>query len=256
MSLRDRVIELAKKALPRGIRNGVVRVQRRLHLQWPPAGHVRFGDFRRLTPISPVFAFDRGRPIDRYYIEDFLEKHAVDIRGRVLELGDDTYTRRFGGRQVDQADVLSVVDDAKATIVADLTDADHVASETFDCVIFTQSLQMIYDMRSALRSLHRILKQGGVLLLTSHGTSKVGRHLDRDHWSEYWHITSQAAHDLMAETFPGADVEVAHYGNVLTAMCALHGLAAEELTKVELDHVDRDFQVIVTVRAVKRGVVT
>ena len=42
------------------------------------------------------------------------------------------------------------------------------------------------------------------------------------------------------------------YGNVLTAMCELHGLAAEELSPEELDHVDPDFEVIVTVRAVKR----
>jgi ubiquinone/menaquinone biosynthesis C-methylase UbiE len=111
---------------------------------------------------------------------------------------------------------------------------------------------MIYDMRAALKHLYRILKPGGVLLLTSHGISKIGRRLGRDAWGEYWHITTQSAERLFAETFPSAEVEVGSYGNVLTAMCVLHGLASEELSPRELDHVDPDFEVIVTVRAVKR----
>src|SRR5690348_8634455 len=35
-------------------------------------GRVNFGDLRRLKPISVVWGFDRGRPVDRYYIEQFL----------------------------------------------------------------------------------------------------------------------------------------------------------------------------------------
>ena len=251
MSLRDRTIALAKRLLPPSVRNAVVRVQRRLHLQWPPVGTVRFGSFRRLTPISPIFALDRGLPIERYYIERFLERHSSDVAGRAMEMGDDTYLRRFGGDRVVQTDIFSYVESPTATIVGDLTSADHIPSDTFDCIVFTQTLQMIYDMHAALRHLHRILKPGGVLLLTSHGISKIGRHIGRDGWGEYWHISTEAARSLFAETFPGAHIEVESQGNVLSAMCALHGLAAEELTQRELDHVDRDFQVIVTVRAVK-----
>ena len=47
--------------------------------------------------LSRDFGFDRGTPIDRYYIESFLSTHASDIRGHVLEVADNTYTRRFGG---------------------------------------------------------------------------------------------------------------------------------------------------------------
>ena len=55
-----------------------------------------------LVPVSRSFGFDRGQPIDRHYIEDFLRRHgswpgysAGDIRGVVMEVGDDVYTRRF-----------------------------------------------------------------------------------------------------------------------------------------------------------------
>jgi len=252
-SPRDRAIALAKRYLPPGMRNWVVRQQRRFHLQWPPAGVVRFGSFRRLTPISPVFALDRGFPIERYYIEKFLARYSGDVRGHVLELGDDRYIRKYGGERVTKADILGVTDGPGITIVADLVRADHIPSDTFDCIIFTQALQMIYDMKSALRHLERILKPGGVLLLTSHGISKIGRRLGRDDWGEYWHLTTQSVTMLMEEMFPGADVEVDSCGNVLTAMCALHGLASEELHAAELDHHDPDFEVIVTARVVKAG---
>ena len=106
--------------------------------------------------------------MDRYYIERFLQLNASAVRGRVLEIGDNSYTRRFGGSRVTSSDVLSVNDDNSGkTIVADLSSADNIESDTYDCIIvFTQTLQLIYDFDSALMNLHRILKPGGNLLLT------------------------------------------------------------------------------------------
>ena len=65
-----------------------------------------FSDLRHVDPVSRVFGLDRGLPVDRWYIERFLEHHADDIRGVVLEFGDDRYTRRFG--RPTQSDVLNV----------------------------------------------------------------------------------------------------------------------------------------------------
>ena len=139
----------------------------------------------------------------------------------------------------------------QATIVGDLTSADHIDSNSFDCIIFTQSLQMIYDLKAALHTLHRILKPGGVLLLTSAGISKIARQLGEDDWGEYWHLTSQSAKALFDETFPGAEVQVDSYGNVLSAISFLHGLAAEEIDKKKLDYKDSKYEVLVVVRAIK-----
>src|SRR5436309_5190201 len=74
----------------------------------PPPGTIDFGDFGRTEPISADFGFDRGVPIDRYFVEGFLARNAASIRGRVLEIGDNKYTLRFGGRQVEKSDVLHV----------------------------------------------------------------------------------------------------------------------------------------------------
>jgi SAM-dependent methyltransferase len=211
---------------------------------------MRFGRFRRLRPISGNFGYDRGQPIDRYYIENFLARFAGDIRGRVLEVGDDSYTMRFGRDRVIVSDVLHVTEgNPQATIVADLTCADHIPSDAFDCVILTQTLHLIYDVRLAIRTLRRILKPGGVLLATFPGISQIDRGQWGDEW--YWSFTSRSARRLFEEAFPAPNVEVRAHGNVLVAIAFLHGLAMEELREEELGYFDPFYEVLITLRAVK-----
>jgi SAM-dependent methyltransferase len=222
----------------------------------PALGQVRFGSLRRLQPIGRIFGSEWGQCIDRYYIEAFLARHATDIQGHVLEVADNAYTRQFGGRRVQQSDVLHVAPGHPgATITADLTQAAPLPSETFDCIIFTQTLQFIYDVRAALRTLYRILKPGGVLLATGHGISQIAR-WDMDHWGEYWRFTSLSAHRLFTEVFPEAGVTVQAHGNVLAALAFLQGLVAEELRREELDYFDPDYEVLITIRAVKPAAFT
>jgi SAM-dependent methyltransferase len=241
---------IARRALPETAR-------RWLRAQWergeyvPPVGLVRFGSLRRLSPISREYGFDRGRPIDRHYIETFLARHAADVAGHVLEIKDDEYTRRFGADRVARSDVLCLeADDPHATVVGDLVAADHIASETFDCAIVTQTLQLIYDVRAALRTLERILKPGGVLLATVPGMSQTSPHAD---WGERWAwgFTRVSARGLVAEAFPGGTVEVTAYGNVMSTIASLHGLAADELRREELDHHDPEYQLSIGIRARK-----
>jgi len=227
-----------------------LRRQQRLTV-YPPVGWVRFGNLRRVTPISRTFGFDRGLCIDRYYIETFLAKYSEDIQGNVLEIGDDTYTWKFGGGRVAKSDVLHVWNNnPKATIVADLTRADHIPSDAFDCIILTQTLQFIYDVRAAIKTLYRILKPSGVLLATFPGISQISRY-DMDRWGEYWRFTTLSARRLFEEFFPPENIEVQAYGNVLAAIAFLHGLAAEELSQKELDYFDPDYELLIAVRAVK-----
>jgi SAM-dependent methyltransferase len=209
-----------------------------------------FGNLRRVTPISRDFGFDRGQPIDRYYIEQFLERHAGDVQGRVLEIGDDAYTDKFGANRVTVSDVLHVDDsNPAATIVGDLAHADHIPSDTFDCIILTQTLHLIYDVPAAIRTLHRILRPGGVLLATFPGVSQIAR----DRWGEtwYWGFTALSARRLFEESFPAGSIQVESRGNVLTALGFLHGLAMEELRQKELDYNDPTYQVLIMLRVEK-----
>ena len=247
--LKDRLKSAARQVLPAPVHRWL-RMRLNGLDERPAVGLVRFGDLRRLTPISRVFGFDRGTPIDRYYIERFLARNSADIRGRVLEIGDDTYTRRYGGDRVTRSDVLHVSEDnPKATIFADLANADHIPSDTFDCIVLTQTLHLIYDLRSAVSTLHRILRPGGVLLTTFPGISQIDHHDWRESW--YWSLTTCSARRLFEEVFPARDLTISSHGNVLAATAFLQGIALEELRADELDHDDADYQVTITVRAGK-----
>ena len=184
---------------------------------------------RRPAPISRCFGLDRGLPIDRYYIEAFLGRHVPDIRGRVLEIGDSTYTRRFGGPQVSRSDVLHAAPgNTAATLIGDLATGEGIPQAAFDCTILTQTLQFIYDVPSAIRNVCRSLKPGGVVLATVPGISQISRY-DMDRWGDFWRFTPLSARRLFQEAFPQEALSVKSYGNVLAAVAFLHGLATEEL---------------------------
>jgi SAM-dependent methyltransferase len=216
-----------------------------------PLGGVRFGSLRHVAPIARDFGFSRGRPVDRLYIERFLEAHAGDVRGRVLEVGDATYTHRFGGARVTRADVLHVQEGhAGATIVDDLATGARIPEAAFDCIVLTQTLQFVYDLPAAAATLHRALAPGGVLLATMPGITPVSAGTWHDTW--HWGFTEASARRLFAERFGPDRVEVRSFGNVLAATAFLQGLAAEELRIDELDVHDPSYPVIVTVRAQAR----
>lgn len=200
----------------------------------------------RLEPASRNFGFDRGQPVDRFYIERFLASEAHAIRGKVLEIEHDLYTRRFGGDRVTRSEVLyRAAGLPNATIVADLADAPQIASDTFDCIILIHTLQYIYDAAAALRTCRRILKPEGTLLIA---VPFIGQYSpgDRELWGEYWRFSRMALARMLAETFGADAVRIGAYGNALTATAFLQGIAAEELSPRELEHYDRDYEVIVT----------
>lgn len=209
------------------------------------------GDLRRVTPIDSGFGRGRGKPVDRHYIEDFLLRHAGDIRGHVLEVAEDAYTVRFGGANVGTSDILHVDDsNPRATLIGDLGSVNHLPANSFDCFICTQTLTYIYDVQRAVATIHRILKLGGVLLATVPGISQMSP-FDRDRWGEYWRFTAQSLGRLLGESFGSEHVEVEAYGNVLASTAFLQGLCTDDLRKDELDHRDQRYQMLIAGRAVK-----
>ncbi len=203
----------------------------------------------RGRPVSDRWGYDRGLPVDRYYIERFLDEHRADITGRVLEVKSDDYARRFGDGVTD-VDVLDIdKGNAQATIVADLAAADAVPDESFDCIVLTQTLQYVFDLGAALRHLRRILRRGGVLLATVPSVSRMTTELTDV--QDYWRFTPASCSELVRREF-GDDVPLVRaYGNVLTCTAFLAGLAVEELPRSRLDVNDAAFPLVVAVRAVR-----
>lgn len=224
-------------------------MRRLKRLLTPRPGAIDFGDLGRTRPVSADFGWDRGTPVDRVYIERFLDANRADVRGRALEIGDASYCRRFDGG-VTRQEVLHV-DPANrnATIIGDLSQADVLPADGFDCLLITQTLHLIFDMRQAAAQLHRALTPGGVLLLTVPGITPIDRHEWGDSW--YWSLTAIAVRRLFEPLFGAENLRIETYGNVYAATCFLQGLAAEEVDRAKLDQADPAFPMIVTLRARK-----
>jgi glycosyltransferase involved in cell wall biosynthesis len=208
-----------------------------------------FGKKRLKIPVSKKWGWERGTPIDRYYIDKFLKQNSEHIKGNVLEINDDIYTKKFGGQDVIRSDVLDINEkNENATIIADLQKADNIQSNSFDCIILTQTLQLTYDYESVIKNCERILKKDGVLLATFPGITKI---LVNKPFKWYWNFTSFSAEVIFNKYFDKEKVEISKHGNVLSASAFLFGLARQELTNEELDYNDPEFEVIITIKAVK-----
>lgn len=226
------------------------RMLARRHDTWPPPfGKVNFGQLGATRPISLDFGWDRGTPIDRYYIDSFLSCSTADISGRVLEIGDDTYSQRFGGSKITKQDVLHLnANHPNATLIGDLTQPGVLPDCVFDCIILTQTLQLIFDSKQAVRRLHAALRPGGVLLLTVPGISQIDRGEWANHWC--WAFTPVSLRKLFEPHF-GSQFEIQTHGNVFAATAFLQGVAFEEVDQAKLGIYDPAYPVIITLRAQK-----
>ena len=204
-----------------------------------------------VIPGSNHWGWDRGTPVDRYYIEQFLASHAGDVRGRALEVKDADYTKRLD-HGVTHVDVLDVdATNPQATIVADLSVGEGIPENQFDCFVLTQTLQLIYDVREAVVQCHRLLRPGGVLLVTVPTVSRIV-HGDGLVW-DYWRFTAASCTRLFGDVFGPDQVEVRTWGNVLAGVAFLRGTSYQEIPRRKLDVNDPYFPILVTVRAVKRA---
>jgi len=211
-----------------------------------------FSQLRSVKPYRPAFGWFRGQCIDRVYIERFLSSNAHHIRGRCVEFGENTYMSRFGEGRVTRVDVLDVLPREGVTIIADLSDASGIPSESFDCIVCTHVLMYIYDLRAAVETIFRILAPGGVALVTVAGISQMAPPAMMAEGGEFWRFTRASAQRLFADAFGSDNVIVESFGNVLAATAFLHGLVAAELTPEEMSFNDPDYPVIITVRATRQ----
>lgn len=207
---------------------------------------------RRTRPYRKRLGERRGECTDRYYIEKFLRVHRLSIRGRVAEFFADDYATRFGDNRVEHIDILDIDEtNPRRTITLDLAITSAAPSALFDCIICTQTLFLIYDYRSAIHSLWKMLKPGGTVLVTIPGICQL---LPADMSSgggDWWRFTGAAIHRVFAEIFGSENISVETFGNVQTAVAQLHGLVQEEFTQAELDYHDPDYEVIIGVKAVR-----
>jgi FkbM family methyltransferase len=204
-----------------------------------------------LKPVSRKFGFDRGTPIDRIFIDQFLSQNSDFIRGAVLEIAESTYTKKFGSG-VTKIDILHATPgNPKATLIGNLETGENIPENRYDCIILTQTLHVIYDYRSVIKNCRKALKENGVLLLTAPGISQISRY-DMDRWGDYWRFTTLSLKKILGEQFGEENVEVRNFGNYQLAAEFLNGRSAEEVPSEAFAVTDDDYQLLLGVTAVRK----
>jgi SAM-dependent methyltransferase len=215
------------------------RVARRI-----PRRRIRFGDLHRTTPLCQNYGFSRGKPIDRFYIEQFMAQYSPHIQGRVMEVLNANYTRKYGGDRVTTSDVLDINPlNPKATVVDDLRTLASVYDQSYDCIILTQTLHLIDDDCGALRQLYRILAPGGFLLLTVPCISHVPRTAENGIWNRFY--TDHGLAYSLTKHFQPARFATATYGNLPAATAFLYGLSIQDIDPALLRLNDPTYPLII-----------
>jgi hypothetical protein len=212
---------------------------------------VNWLNLRSLEPVSEKFGLDRGTPIDRIYIEDFLLKNKDYIKGICLEISENTYSKKYG-TNITTFEILHATNTNKnATIIGDLTNLDSLPENFVDCFICTQTYNFIFDFKKAIEGSYKLLKKNGTLLATVSGISQISKY-DMDRWGDYWRFTSKSLNLVFQEIFGEDNFEIYTYGNILTSISFLSGISAEELTNKEIFTCDDNFQLLICIKAHKK----
>jgi hypothetical protein len=212
---------------------------------------VIFTDNLRTEPISEIFGLERGTPIDRYYIQQFLSRHASLVKGTVLEIAENTYSKQYAAPNTTFEILHYDKNASNATIIGDLTEEATLPANKIDCFICTQTLNFIFDVQKAIQGSYKLLKNEGVFLGTVSGISQISRY-DMDRWGDYWRFTDLSIKKLFEQTFGEGNIQVETFGNVMSATAFLQGVAVEDIpNKALLDIQDANYQLTIGIKAIK-----
>jgi hypothetical protein len=212
--------------------------------------NVKLKNILNAKPVSNQFGCDRGKPIDRFYIEKFLSTHTNDIKGNVLEVSENQYTMKFG-KQITSSAVFNFERGSNADIVGDLCDIRTLSENSVDCFICTQTFNFIYDFKAAIVGARYLLKPGGVLLATVACLAPISKY-DSDRWGDFWRFTPQSCMTAFGNVFGEQETEIMPLGNSASASLFMKGYALEDLPRnFDLDFNDGLFPLIIGVRAIK-----
>jgi glycosyltransferase involved in cell wall biosynthesis len=254
LSFFERLYELARSGSP----GKIYRSALGLKLHWralPIVRQLRSLQFRRLRPISN--GSQKGTPIVRYYWDHFLQQYQTDIYGTVLEIGTTATVRKYGGENIIRADAIDLTAHSpQVTVVSDLSRADDITSNQYDCFVNQFTTHLIYDIDAALYHSIRFLRPGGVLLINfpcidyyfSHGLDMgTGKPLFM-----YWWFTPIQVENLLRRIGLGEDdYTLECYGNLFARVAYQLNLPAEELTQRELTTSDVGHPLLICARVIK-----
>jgi len=231
------------------------RYRARYLTRLPLIRQLRCVQLRRLHPLAD--GRQQGTAVVRHYWACFLQEHQVDIRGHALEIGTTSTIRQYGANTLTRVDALDLIAHRREiTVVADLSRADNVPSDTYDCFINQFTMHLIYDLDAALYHSIRLLKPGGVLLINFpcvdyYFPNGLDMQTGAPLFLHWWFTPIQVENLLRRAGLSEADHRMKMFGNLFSRIAYQMNMPAEELTRHELDYVDPGHPLLICVRAVK-----
>lgn len=196
------------------------------------------------TPISRQFATERGTPVDRYYIDEFLKNNNKYICGDVLEIEDSTYTRKFGTAGINKSIVMDVsLQSDNIDFNANLETGEGIADCIADCFICTQTLMYIYDLETAVHNIMRLLKPNGVALITCSGLSQNSERC-MESYGAYWGFNEAVFHKMFSKESRLELINTETYGNCKTVLAHIAGLCVEDLKEADFIMQDKCYPLV------------
>lgn len=116
---------------------------------------------------------------------------------KVLEIGIDGDVKPGGNYKYfgigNDYKTLDKLERIKPDIIADICDTG-LPKEKWDLIIFSHTLEHIYNFKKALRECHRLLKKGGFLIVDC---PFVYEYHAQSEYDDYWRISHKALQKIL-----------------------------------------------------------
>jgi SAM-dependent methyltransferase len=210
----------------------------------PSRGKVNWGSLGAYVPISTGFGFERGTPIDRYYLNRFIEEVRSQVRGVVIEIGGSLNNRTVynfvNAREYHAMDLIQRPD---VDIVGNAEDPAAFPASSIDSVIAFNVLEHCREPWVVIDNALLWLKPGGALFCMVPNAQRIHKMP-----GDYWRPLPQAV-SWMLRRFSTHQLRV--YGNPIALVASFMGIASEEVPRRDLDFFNPDYPVATCAVAIK-----
>lgn len=121
---------------------------------------------------------------DRYLITQQIKKYAPYVKGKVLDVGAGSFNRYDGLFDCDQYLKMDIQAGENINVVGS-AEKIPFSDDIFDAIVCTQILGDIKNLNQAIGEFYRVLKPGGLILLTE--SFFDGMH---DEPNDFWRFTN------------------------------------------------------------------
>ncbi len=200
-----------------------------------------------MEPLSENYGFDRGTPLDRYYIDRYFARHRSALAGSVLEVGDDRYSKAFGAARTRTTIVDINPANPDATLIADLCDPISLPAAAYDCIVLAETLHLLAEPAACIANCQHALAPGGSLLVTVPALKRMSPSAPA---SDYWRFTPAGLKLLLERTWDGT-FSVESFGNLRVCLGFLCAQVVEDLDEEDFAPNDPRFPLTVVAHADK-----